>query len=89
MISLVSPYITAYVCVCMSLSHTRYTACNLIHFCKTDPNNDRSLYRLFVQGVVTAFMGVYLQGNSDLLKFITTQALMPLPLGLLEYDLNC
>lgn len=64
-------------------------ACNEIHFCKTDPTNDRPLYRLFVQGVVTAFMGVYLQGNSDLLKFVTTQTLMPLPLGLLEYDLNC
>lgn len=66
-----------------------WDGCNLSHFCKTDPTNNRPLYRLFVQGVVTAFMGVYLQGNTDLLKFVTTETLMPLPLGLLEYDLNC
>ena len=67
-----------------------YLVCHLLHFCKTDPSNNRSLYReVFVPGVLASFFGTFLQGNSELVSYITHRSNMPLPLGQLWFDLNC
>lgn len=64
--------------------------CVDVKFCKVDKNNNRDLYRdEFLPGVLAAFFGNYLQGNSDLLKYVTDEKLMPLPLTQLYFDVNC
>ena len=58
--------------------------------CKTDASNDRDLYRdEFVPGLLVAFFGRYLQGNGDIIKYITTPAEMPVALGELKFDIDC
>ena len=44
--------------------------CHAIHFCKTDPTNDRVLYRRYVSGVMAAWYGTYVQGNPEQLKYV-------------------
>ena len=64
--------------------------CHLVDFCKTAKGTNRDLYREeFVPGVLASFFGTYLQGNGDLIKYITTRDRMPVPLGQLEFDLDC
>ncbi len=73
----------------MTLSTTS-TVCLLIHICKVDKDNNRELYReVFVPGVLAAFYGGYLQGNTALLKYIADADLMPVPLSQLYFDLSC
>lgn len=58
--------------------------------CDTDKSNNRDLYRqVFMPGVLTSLFGTYLQGNPDLVSYITHRDDMPLPLGQLWFDLNC
>ena len=66
-----------------------FVACRVLHFCKTNKNNDRKFYHRFVSGVLTSFFGTYLQGSSSLLKFITQRSLIPTPLGLFNTDTTC
>ena len=62
----------------------------MIHFCRTDPNNNRDLYRNeFVPGVLASFFGDYLQGNKGMVKYITTRDLMPVPVGQLYVNITC
>ena len=66
-----------------------YIACHISHFCKTNEENDRVFYRTFVTGILSSFFGVYLQGNRDLLQYITEVDQIPIKLGDLKTDLMC
>ena len=67
-----------------------FPVCRDIHICKTDPSNNRDLYRKeFVPGVLASFFGDYLQGNVGIIKYITTRDLMPVPSGQLYVDISC
>ena len=63
--------------------------CRAIHFCKTDPTNDRVLYRRYVSGVMAAWYGTYVQGNPEQLKYVTSPSDMPVPVTRLQVDVNC
>ena len=65
-------------------------ACRLSHMCKIDESNNRDLYReVFLPGVLSGLFGSYLQGNGPMVDYITTRDKMPVPLGQLEFDLQC
>lgn len=64
--------------------------CHTLHMCKTNATDNRDLYRNeFVPGLLAAFFGHYLQGNDDIVQYITTPAEMPVALGELKVDINC
>ena len=46
-------------------------------------------YRLFLQGMSAAYMGVYVQGNPEMLPYVTDPELIPMELLQLEMDLVC
>ena len=73
-----------------SYFHPLLPACSVIHICRTDPNNNRDLYRNeFVPGVLASFFGDYLQGDEGMVKYITTRDLMPVPVGQLYVNITC
>ena len=73
-----------------AIFHPLLAACSVIHFCRTDPNNNRDLYRNeFVPGVLASFFGDYLQGDEGMVKYITTRDLMPVPVGQLYVNITC
>ncbi|XP_078697489.1 uncharacterized protein LOC144925383 isoform X1 [Branchiostoma floridae x Branchiostoma belcheri] len=73
---------------CDIYNETWYKACQLTHFCKTNPDVDINKYHNFIQGISAAFLTTTLQGR-DKLQYITNTTL--LPVQLLEYknDMNC
>ena len=65
------------------------TACRLINFCKTAPDTDLTRYHMFLQGYVSAFYGTYVQGNKDMLQYVTDRD--RIPMEFIEYlvDVKC
>ena len=75
---------------CSILDEVAWDLCHLSHFCKTDKNSDRDVYRnQFIPGLLASFYGTYLQENPTLLQYTTTPSDMPLVVNYLQTDLNC
>ncbi len=75
---------------CSIIDEVAWDLCHLSHFCKTDKNSERDVYRSqFIPGLLASFYGTYLQGNPALLQYTTTPSDMPLPVNYLHTDLNC
>ena len=66
-----------------------HLVCHLVHFCKTNRNNDRVFYRTFISGMLSSFFGTYLQGNEKLLQYVTNVDKIPISVGELQTDINC
>lgn len=64
-------------------------ACRDLHFCKTIKENNRTFYRTFIAGVMSAFFGTYLQHNPNMLPFVTDDTRIPTKLGDFKYEINC
>jgi len=66
-----------------------WEACKLTGFCKTVDGTNLPLYRVFAQGIITAWIVGVVQENCDTLKYVLNQDLIPLPLSQLSYDFGC
>jgi len=59
-----------------------WLSCRETQFCKTADGTNLPLYRIFAQGVVTAWIVGIIQGNCDTLKYVTNPDLMPIDMQL-------
>ncbi|XP_078616824.1 uncharacterized protein LOC144885052 isoform X1 [Branchiostoma floridae x Branchiostoma japonicum] len=73
---------------CDMYNETWYKACQLTHFCKTNPDVDINKYHSFVQGLSAAFLTTTLQGR-DKLQYITNTTALPVELMEFKIDMNC
>eukprot|EP00058_Branchiostoma_floridae_P025325 XP_002610815.1 hypothetical protein BRAFLDRAFT_94943 [Branchiostoma floridae] len=73
---------------CDMYNETWYKACQLTHFCKTNPDVDINKYHGFVQGISAAFLTTTLQGR-DKLQYITNTTALPVELMEFKIDMNC
>jgi len=75
---------------CDILDPIGWEGCWLTDFCYTDPGNDRVTYRKFTQGLFSAFLGYYVQGNKDMLPYFTDSSKF-LGLKMLDFqaDVTC
>eukprot|EP01097_Dermamoeba_algensis_P001807 TRINITY_DN1693_c0_g1_i1.p1 TRINITY_DN1693_c0_g1~~TRINITY_DN1693_c0_g1_i1.p1 ORF type:complete len:363 (-),score=84.49 TRINITY_DN1693_c0_g1_i1:67-1155(-) len=59
---------------CDILDPIGWEGCWLTDFCYTYPPNNRTLYRQFTQGLFSAFLGYYVQGNTNMLPYFTDKS---------------
>jgi len=55
-----------------------YNVMEKIHFCATDANTDKDIYRRFVTGEIASFVEVVYKGNCDSMKYIADPSMMPI-----------
>jgi len=66
-----------------------YESCRITKACKTRDGTNLPLYRMYAQGMITAWIVAVLQGNCDTLKYVTNPDFIPLPLWELKFDFGC
>ncbi|XP_066296439.1 cutinase 1-like isoform X1 [Branchiostoma lanceolatum] len=73
---------------CDIYNETWFKACQLTHFCKTNPDVDINKYHKFIQGISAAFLTTTLQGR-DKLQYITNTTALPVELLEFKIDMDC
>ncbi|XP_013416535.1 chlorophyllase-1 isoform X1 [Lingula anatina] len=76
---------------CDLLNPTFWEACRSLPLCKiTKDIKQLPEYRMFVQGMATAFLMGYLQNNTQALQYITRKELWPLDIYMeIDVDIKC
>ena len=65
------------------------TACNAIEYCPVGPEDQLDHYRNFVQGMSSAFMNCYVQGQPHYLDYLLVEEDIPVNLSIYDTDVVC
>ena len=75
---------------CDIIDDLGWEACHISNFCFTTTENDRDTYRLFLQGIISAFLITYVQGYPNATQYFTNPSyFLGVNVTHFAYDVAC